>query len=557
MPKAARDLNWRASNDPYLLLDGVNGAIVDANRAAEGFWGHTLARIVGADARDLIDAEGAARIERAAGKEGRVAFRLRGVRIVQRSTATHSVDLSASEHEVADGRRLWLCRFRESGRRSAETELHRTNWALAAYARSASALIHGGNLEAQMLQACEAIVEQEPYALAVVGLKENTPEKSVRLVSAAGSAIGYAENLRLSWSDEAPEGRGATGRALRSGVPCLIQDTFSDPIFQFWKTLGVRFGLRSTVTVPFRKLGEVAGALLVYASQPNAFGPCELNLFAQLGEEIGFAMAIADGRRRLSAAMNAQRAAEQRVRALQAELARAERNAFIGEFAAALAHEINQPLAGVQINADAGLRWLERAAPDIDEAKGAIQRIVAGSQRMNEIVKRTRTMYLEEASEFRAFDLNEALREVIALIADRLKASSITVLFRPQRDLKPVLGDRVQLQQVMFNLVSNAADALETLADRPRRLRVRTRAADWGHALVEIEDNGPGFEPDAAERLFDRFYTTKTGGTGLGLSISRSIVQAHNGSISVGAADPAGSIFSFTVPLAPMGSLDD
>ena len=382
-------------------------------------------------------------------------------------------------------------------------------------------------------------------------------KRASELVSAAGSAIGYAENLRLSWSDEAPEGRGATGRALRSGVPCLIQDTFSDPIFQFWKTLGVRFGLRSTVTVPFRKLGEVAGALLVYASQPNAFGPCELNLFAQLGEEIGFAMAIADGRRRLSAAMNAQRAAEQRVRALQAELARAERNAFIGEFAAALAHEINQPLAGVQINADAGLRWLERAAPDIDEAKGAIQRIVAGSQRMNEIVKRTRTMYLEEASEFRAFDLNEALREVIALIADRLKASSITVLFRPQRDLKPVLGDRVQLQQVMFNLVSNAADALETLADRPRRLRVRTRAADWGHALVEIEDNGPGFEPDAAERLFDRFYTTKTGGTGLGLSISRSIVQAHNGSISVGAADPAGSIFSFTVPLAPMGSLDD
>ena len=388
---------------------------------------------VGGNSRDLIDSEGAARIERAAGTAGRVAFRLRGIRIVQLSTATHLVDLYASEHEVAEGRRIWLCRFRESGRRSAETELRRTNWALAAYARSASALIHGRNLEAQMLQACEAIVEQEPYALAIVGLKENNPEKGVRLMAAAGPAIGYAESLRLSWSDEVPEGQGASGRALRSGVPCLIQDTFSDPIFQFWRTLGLRYGLRSTVTVPFRKLGEVAGALLVYASRPNAFGPRELNLFAQLGEEIGFAMAIADGRRRLSAATQAQRSAEQRVRALQGELARAERNAFVGEFAAALAHEINQPLAGVQINADAGLRWLERAPPNLGEARGAIQRIVSGSLRMNEIVKRTRTMYMNEASEFRAFDLNDALQEVIALIGDRLKLRRSRCCL-PQRD---------------------------------------------------------------------------------------------------------------------------
>ncbi len=550
----ARNWNWRASNDPYLLLDGADGAIVNANRAAEGFWGYSRARIVGANSRDLIDADGAARIERAAGRTVRSGFRLRSITIVQRSTATHLVDLMASEHGVVGGRRLWLCRFRESGRRSATTELHRTNWALAAYARSASALIHARNLKSQMLQACEAIVEQEPYALALVGLKELDADKSVRLVSAAGSAIEYAEGLRLSWSDERPDGQGATGRALRSGVPYVIRDTMIDPVFAYWRNRGLRHGLRSTVTVPFKKLGEVAGALLVYASQPNAFGPRELNLFAQLGEEIGFAMAIADGRRQLSQAMSAQRAAEQRARALQSDLARAERIAFLGEFAAALAHEINQPLAGVHINADAGLRWLGRSPPDIEEAKSALLRIAAGSQRMDDVVKRTRTLYMNEASEYRAFDINEALQEVIALIADRLKKSSISSLVRLSRDLKPVLGDRVQLQQVMFNLVSNAADAMEAVSERPRRLRVRTSMTEKGEAQIEIEDNGCGFDAAAGARLFDRFYTTKAGGTGLGLSISRSIVQAHQGFIEARSADPHGSIFAFSLPLAPDGT---
>ncbi|MDR3509473.1 MAG: GAF domain-containing protein [Caulobacteraceae bacterium] len=429
-----------------------------------------------------------------------------------------------------------------------EAELRRLNWALGAYARSSEALIHSDNLDDAMDGICRAIVANDVYALTWVGLVEPPPSKSIRIVAGAGRAISYLENLELSWSDAAAIGMGPSGSAVRQGRPHILRDALTEPSFAPWRDQARLFDLRSSVTVPFSRGDEVIGAIAVYADRPDAFGPEELGLFEKLAEELAFAIGLQEARARLKAAEEARRAAEEATRETQAELTRVARLLTVGEFASSLAHEINQPIAAIMANSEAALRWLARDVPDIAEACAATQRTIRDAKRAGDIVKRTRAWFANDNPVYAELDINDALEETLRFTQVEQRQAEVTV----ETDLSParprVLGDRIQLQQVMLNLIVNGIDAVKDNADRPRLLKVSSGLTDTGEVLVSVEDNGTGLDPSNTERLFQHFFTTKTGGIGLGLPISRSIIEAHRGRLWASGGALGGALFLFALP---------
>ena len=244
------------------------------------------------------------------------------------------------------------------------------------------------------------------------------------------------------------------------------------------------------------------------------------------------------------------RAEEQRGRLhrLEADLAHMNRVSMMGELAASVAHEVNQPISGVVSNAGACLRWLAKEVPNVQEAQEAARRIVRDGKRAGEIIARIRALARKADTRREMMDLNETIREVLALVADVVKKQMVTIEMRFAEDLAPVSGDRVQLQQVVLNLVMNAIEAMNTVSDRARVLVVATRNIDPGQVQVTVEDSGTGLDPKAADKIFDAFYTTRPGGMGMGLSISRSIVQAHEGRLWATARDGPGTSFHFVLP---------
>ena len=203
----------------------------------------------------------------------------------------------------------------DEARRAAEAELRRLNRALAAYSRSLFALIRSDTLNELVTRVCESIVEEPIYVLACLGLPESLPGLPIRLIGGVGSAVGYIEGISLSWSADVPEGRGPSGTALREGRPHVMRDSWIDPMHALWRERAKRFGIRSSLTVPCRADDRVVGILIIYASEPDAFGAEELGLFQQLSEEIGFAIRLEEDRARLQAAEGARAAAEENLRA--------------------------------------------------------------------------------------------------------------------------------------------------------------------------------------------------------------------------------------------------
>jgi signal transduction histidine kinase len=237
-----------------------------------------------------------------------------------------------------------------------------------------------------------------------------------------------------------------------------------------------------------------------------------------------------------------------RLRELETELAHINRVSMLGELAASIAHEIGQPLAGVVSNGGACLRWLAREVPNLEEAREAAKRIVRDGKRAGEIIARIRALTKKAATANETLALNETIRDVLALAGDEAKGKS--VILQPQfaEDLAPVAGDRVQLQQVILNLVMNGIEAMTGVEGRARELVITTRNLDPDQVQVTVEDSGTGLDPTTIDKIFDPFYTTKSGGMGMGLSISRSIVQAHGGRLWATAKNGPGAMFHFTLP---------
>ncbi|SED50109.1 PAS domain S-box-containing protein [Bradyrhizobium erythrophlei] len=247
--------------------------------------------------------------------------------------------------------------------------------------------------------------------------------------------------------------------------------------------------------------------------------------------------------------VTARKRAEAELHEAQTNLAHVTRVTALGELAASIAHEVNQPLAAVVANAAACLRWLNRAAPDLNEARGAVRSIISDGNRAGEVIQRVRALVNKTTGEMAPLDINEAINEVIGLVQHELQSHLVSLQLDLAPALPPVVADRVQLQQVILNLVVNGIEAMQPVTDRPRELVIRTRHDDAGQILVTVTDCGVGVATENAERLFDAFYTTKASGMGMGLSICRSIVEAHRGRLSMSRNIGPGTTFQFTLPL--------
>ncbi len=246
--------------------------------------------------------------------------------------------------------------------------------------------------------------------------------------------------------------------------------------------------------------------------------------------------------------ISARRAAEDALRAAQSELGRVARLTTVGAMAATIAHEINQPLAAIVSNGGAGLRWLNRPDPNLEEARSAFGRVVKDGHRAAQIITSIRAMFKKDSGTRSPVATNELVCDVVSTLLGELKSHRVSLTLQLLEDLAPVQADRVQLQQVLLNLLTNAIDAMAVVTDRPHTLCVRSEhLEDW--VLVSVQDFGTGIAPEHAERMFDAFFTTKPNGIGLGLSICRSIVGSHGGRMSVFPAHPHGSVFQVMLPI--------
>jgi len=250
----------------------------------------------------------------------------------------------------------------------------------------------------------------------------------------------------------------------------------------------------------------------------------------------------------LKRAEEAARENERRYREVQAELAHANRVATVGHLSASIAHEVNQPLAGILTNADTCVRMLTADPPDIAGALETARRSIRDARRAAEVIARLRALLVKKTLSTAPVDMNDALREVVALSADALRTRRVSVRLDCAAELPPVSGNRVQLQQVLLNLFMNASEAMSRVDDRPRELVVRTRPLAEGGVELSVRDTGPGFDPDIAEKMFGAFYTTKSAGMGMGLSISRSIVESHRGRLWATLNEGPGATFHCTIP---------
>jgi C4-dicarboxylate-specific signal transduction histidine kinase len=245
--------------------------------------------------------------------------------------------------------------------------------------------------------------------------------------------------------------------------------------------------------------------------------------------------------------INERKRVEEALTEAQMELTRVNRVILVGETAATIAHEINQPLAAAVTNANTGLRWLAAHPPEIEEAREALGRIVTDSMRAAEVIRRIRSLVGRAPLRKEPLNVNEAIHEAILLVDGEIRKNQVSLRTQLSEQLPRVLADRIQLQQLLLNLMRNAVEAMAT--ESLRELKIESQLGDSQDVRIMVRDSGPGLDPKAAGKLFDHFYTTKADGMGMGLTISRSIVEAHGGRLWATANLPRGAVFHFTLPI--------
>jgi C4-dicarboxylate-specific signal transduction histidine kinase len=232
----------------------------------------------------------------------------------------------------------------------------------------------------------------------------------------------------------------------------------------------------------------------------------------------------------------------------QLQLAHANRITTMGQLAASIAHEVNQPIGATLVNAGTALRWLRASPPNLENARPAIDRIIADSKRATDIVSRIRDLAKKAPVQRESLEINEVILEVIGLTRSETSSHGVLVQTRLTDGLPRIWADRVQLQQVLLNLIVNAVEAMSDVTDGSRELSISTSRSGPDGVLVAVTDSGPGLPQANLERAFEAFYTTKAGGLGMGLSICRSIIEAHGGELRASPNQPRGAVFHITLP---------
>jgi PAS domain S-box-containing protein len=236
--------------------------------------------------------------------------------------------------------------------------------------------------------------------------------------------------------------------------------------------------------------------------------------------------------------------------AAQTELAHLNRVSTMGELTSSIAHELSQPLAAIATNGGACLRWLDREIPELDEARRSVEEMVANAMRAGDVVEHIRTLVRKTDAQRELLNVNGIIREVLALSAYELTKNHVEVRMDFQSDLPPVMGDRIQLQQVLLNLIGNSTQAMTALDWPVRELTISSQQSEPGKVKVAVQDTGTGLGPNDPERLFDPFFSSKEGGMGLGLTISRRIVEAHGGRLWARANEGSGATFQFSLSIS-------
>ena len=327
-------------------------------------------------------------------------------------------------------------------------------------------------------------------------------------------------------------GIGLPGRVWSSREPAYIPDVVHDANFPR-APIAAREMLHAAFGFPILLGGEVLGVMEFFSHDIRQPDRDMLDMMATIGSQIG---QFIDRKQ-----------AEEALHRAQAELAHVTRVATLGEMTASIAHEVNQPLAAVVNNATACLHWL--AAQNLEEARQSAEFVIADSHRAGEIIGRIRALIKKAPSRKDPVDVNETILEVIALARSEVQSNGVSLRTRLGDELPLILGDRIQLQQVILNLMINAIEAMNEVDDAPRELLISSARGDSQSVLVSVRDSGPGLNPDSLDRLFHAFHTTKPHGMGMGLAISRSIVEAHGGRLWAAANVPHGAVFQFTLPI--------
>jgi C4-dicarboxylate-specific signal transduction histidine kinase len=299
-------------------------------------------------------------------------------------------------------------------------------------------------------------------------------------------------------------------------------------------------GFRTALIVPMVKDNDVIGMINLGRTRMQPFTDKQIELITDFAAQAAIALEMT---RR-----------ERLYREVQNELAHANRVLTMGQITASIAHELRQPLGAALNDGKASLNWLTRCPPEVEEAKLCLEEVIKDINRASDVIDRIHRLLKKDTLRIEKLDINGAILEVIGLIHNEVLKNGVTVGTELVETLPPVQGDRVQLQQVILNLLINAIQAMGDLADGQRELHVSTAPIKSEGVLVAVRDTGPGLRPKDLERLFVPFHTTKPNGMGMGLSICRSIIEGHGGRLWATRHDPRGALFQFTIPATSGGS---
>jgi signal transduction histidine kinase len=325
-------------------------------------------------------------------------------------------------------------------------------------------------------------------------------------------------------------------RLLTGKSPVHIPDMAAHELYRAGEATAVAFvkgGVGTTLVVPMLRNDELIGSLAIGRLGVEHFTENEIELVTDFAAQAAIALEIIRRERQL--------------REAQMELAHANRVATLGQLTASITHALKQPIAAARTNASAALRWLDKTPPDLGNARDSLARIVGATDRACDVVDRIGALMRKAPPRKEALDLNEGILEVIALTHSEAIKHGVTMRTQLAPCLPRIQGDRVQLQQVMLNLIVNAIQATSGVAEDRRDVLISSEATDEG-ALVGVRDTGPGLRPDSLPRLFEPFYTTKPDGMGMGLSICRSIIEAHGGRLWATGHTSPGAFFQFAIP---------
>jgi C4-dicarboxylate-specific signal transduction histidine kinase len=412
----------------------------------------------------------------------------------------------------------------------ANESLRRSQSLLSAEKATLELIARGAGLAEILDHLCRCIDAHAPDVMTTVLL---TDPDGQRLWPAAGPRVPGGWTRAISPLPIGPH-VGSCGTAAFSKEPVVASDIATDPRWADYRDVALGHGLRAAWSRPLvSKDRRVVGTFGMYFAEPRSPSDSDVELIKGASD----VALIAIERTR----------AEEALRTAQAELAHVTRVATLGELTASIVHEINQPLGAIVNNAGAGLRWL--AAGRLDEVRNSAALVIADGHRASEILQRIRALATKTPPRKDWVDLNEVVRDVAALAHSELARHTVSVQTQLAEGLPHVVADRVQLQQVLLNLVVNAAEAMSRDGAARRELSIRSSVEGWSQVRVGVRDSGPGLDPRSVERVFDAFYTTKPQGLGMGLAICRSIVEAHGGRLWATANDGRGATFHFTLPV--------